>query len=169
MAARIMLPARRSPSRSTSPAGARYPPPASRRVYAAAHVASADGGDLVDWEATLSFRDHLWAHGFAVAEAMDHRAGGMGLSWWLARELIASSRSGAAARRAVGHHDRPMPRCAVSMASATAKPCAHRWFAEAEGGLPVDQVAAVGRGDVGGGVRRGARRAAGSRAPSRAG
>jgi hypothetical protein len=108
MAARIMLPGRAEPLEITPPGWAPgYPPPVSRRVYAAAHVASVaraseDGGDLVDWEATLRFRDHLWAHGFAVAEAMDTAQRGMGLSWWLARELIASSAERAAARRAAG-------------------------------------------------------------------
>ncbi len=72
-----------------------YPPPASRRVYAAAHVAAVDGGS-VDWEATLRFREHLWAHGFGVAEAMDTAQRGMGLSWPMARELIARSASLAA-------------------------------------------------------------------------
>ncbi|MBO0809316.1 MAG: DUF993 family protein, partial [Actinobacteria bacterium] len=64
-----------------------YPPPVSRSVYAAAHVAAtADGG--IDWESTLGFRDHLWAHGFAVAEAMDTAQRGTGLTWPRARELI---------------------------------------------------------------------------------
>jgi hypothetical protein len=103
VAARITLPGRPAPLEVTAPGWAPgYPPPASRRVYAAAHVASVDGGDLVDWEATLGFRDHLWAHGFAVAEAMDTAQRGMGLSWPLARELIASSAERAAARRAAG-------------------------------------------------------------------
>jgi hypothetical protein len=103
MAARIMLPGRAEPLEIPPPGWAPgYPPPASRRVYAAAHVASVDGGDLIDWEATLRFRDHLWAHGFAVAEAMDTAQRGMGLSWWQARELIASTAERAAARRAAG-------------------------------------------------------------------
>jgi hypothetical protein len=103
MAARIMLPGRTEPLEITPPGWMPgYPPPASRRCYAAAHVASADGGDLVDWEATLRFRDHLWTHGFAVAEAMDTAQRGMGLSWSLARELITSSAERAAARRAAG-------------------------------------------------------------------
>jgi hypothetical protein len=103
MAARIMLPGRAEPLEITPPGWAPgYPPPATRRVYAAAHVASVDSGDLVDWEATLRFRDHLWAHGFAVAEGMDTAQRGMGLSWWLARELIASTAERAAARRAAG-------------------------------------------------------------------
>jgi hypothetical protein len=103
MAARILLPGRRWPLEVTAPGWAPgYPPPAARRCYAAAHVASADGGDLIDWEATLRFRDHLWTHGFAVAEAMDTAQRGMGLSWGLARELIASSAERAAGRRATG-------------------------------------------------------------------
>jgi hypothetical protein len=70
-------------------------------VYAAAHVAAVRGsaGDVVDWEATLRFREHLWAHGFGVAEAMDTAQRGMGLSWDLARELI--ERSASAARGAL--------------------------------------------------------------------
>jgi hypothetical protein len=105
MAARITLPGRAEPLEITAPGWAPgYPPPVSRRVYAAAHVASADGGDLIDWEATLGFREHLWAHGFAVAEAMDTAQRGMGLSWSLARELISSSAERAAARRAAGRY-----------------------------------------------------------------
>jgi hypothetical protein len=101
--ARITLPGRAAPLEVAAPAWAgRYPPPASRRVYAAAHVASVDSGDLVDWSATLKFRDYLWDHGFAVAEAMDTAQRGMGLSWWLARELISSTAERAAARRAAG-------------------------------------------------------------------
>jgi hypothetical protein len=103
VAASITLPGRAEPLEIPPPGWAPgYPPPASRRVYAAAHVASVDGGDVIDWEATLGFRDHLWAHGFAVAEAMDTAQRGMGLSWALARELIASSAERAAARRAMG-------------------------------------------------------------------
>jgi hypothetical protein len=103
MAARMMLPGRPEPLEITPPGWMPgYPPPASRRCYAAVHVASADGGDLIDWEATLRFRDHVWTHGFAVAEAMDTAQRGMGLSWWLARELITSSAERAAARRAAG-------------------------------------------------------------------
>ena len=103
MVARIMLPGRAEPLEITPPGWAPgYPPPATRRVYAAAHVASIDSGDLIDWEATLQFREHLWAHGFAIAEAMDTAQRGMGLSWWLARELIASTAERAAAHRAAG-------------------------------------------------------------------
>jgi Protein of unknown function (DUF993) len=103
MSASIALPGRAAPVEITPPGwAAGYPPPVSRRVYAAAHVASVDGGDLVDWESTLRFREHLWAHGFAVAEAMDTAQRGMGLSWGLARELIASTAERAAAHRSAG-------------------------------------------------------------------
>jgi hypothetical protein len=105
MTARVTLPGRDQPVEISPPGwAASYPPPVSRRVFAAAHVASADGGDLVDWGSTLRFRDHLWDHGFAVAEAMDTAQRGMGLSWWLARELIASTAERAAARRARGQY-----------------------------------------------------------------
>ncbi|HEY1821671.1 MAG TPA: DUF993 family protein [Trebonia sp.] len=108
MTARITLPGRVAPLEVARPGWAPgYPPPTSRRVFAAAHVASIaraslTDGDLIDWEATLRFRDHLWAHGFAIAEAMDTAQRGMGLSWWQARELIASTAERAAARRAAG-------------------------------------------------------------------
>ena len=103
MTARIQLPGRAEPLEIAPPGWAPgYPPPAARRVYAAAHVASLDSGDLIDWQATLGFRDHLWEHGFAVAEAMDTAQRGTGLSWWLARELIASTAERAAGRRAAG-------------------------------------------------------------------
>jgi hypothetical protein len=76
-----------------------YPPPRTRKVFAAAHVAavaSADGGAVIDWESTLRFREHLWAHGFGVAEAMDTAQRGMGLSWPQARELIGRTAARAA-------------------------------------------------------------------------
>jgi Protein of unknown function (DUF993) len=100
--ARISLPGRVEPLEIAPPSwAAGYPPPAARRVYAAAHVASVDG-ILIDWESTMRFRDYLWEHGFGVAEAMDTAQRGMGLSWGEARELIASSAERAAARRAAG-------------------------------------------------------------------
>jgi len=96
LAASIRLPGRDEPLVVAAPGWApAYPPPVSRRVYAAAHVAASDD-EVVDWEATLRFREHLWAYGFGVAEAMDTAQRGMGLSWAQARELIV--RSAAAAR-----------------------------------------------------------------------
>jgi hypothetical protein len=76
------------------------PPPAfNRTVYAAAHVvidplATVDPWDvspIVDWDATLAFREHLYKLGFKVAEAMDTAQRGMGVDWPVARELIRRS------------------------------------------------------------------------------
>ncbi|GAA4822715.1 dihydrodipicolinate synthase family protein [Streptomyces ziwulingensis] len=78
----------------------------SRTVFSAAHVVAdpyadttPDGPAAVDWDATLAFRRHLWAHGLGVAEAMDTAQRGMGLDWAGAAELI---RRSAAEARAVG-------------------------------------------------------------------
>jgi hypothetical protein len=77
-----------------------YPPPRRRSVYAAAHVAAFPDGS-VDWESTMAFREHLWRHGFGVAEAMDTAQRGMGLSAGQAGELIARSSARAAELGAV--------------------------------------------------------------------
>jgi hypothetical protein len=105
MGVQIRLPGRDGLLEIPSPGWAlRYQPPVSRRVYAAAHVAARPGpdGEVIDWESTMAFRDHLWAHGFGVAEAMDTAQRGMGLSWSLARELIARSADRAAGRLVCG-------------------------------------------------------------------
>jgi hypothetical protein len=84
---------------------ARPSPPTSRVAFAAAHVVAdplacePDGPAVLDWEATMAFRRHLWAHGLGVAEAMDTAQRGMGLDWPAARELI---RQTAAEARATG-------------------------------------------------------------------
>ncbi|GAA2713462.1 MULTISPECIES: DUF993 family protein [Streptomyces] len=82
------------------------PPPRSRAVLAAAHVVAdaltgttPDGPARLDWDATLAFRRHLWAHGMGVAEAMDTAQRGAGLDWPAAAELV---RRTAAEARAVG-------------------------------------------------------------------
>jgi Protein of unknown function (DUF993) len=91
VAATIQLPGRTGPLVIPVPGWARsYQPPTSRRVWAAAHVAAVDA-ETIDWDSTVRFRRHLWAHGFGVAEAMDTAQRGMGLSWAQARELIARS------------------------------------------------------------------------------
>ncbi|HEY2689673.1 MAG TPA: DUF993 family protein [Streptosporangiaceae bacterium] len=101
MTAAIRLPGRAEPLLITDPGWARgYPPPVSRSVYAAAHVAARPGGEI-DWESTLGFRDFLWDYGFGVAEAMDTAQRGMGLSWPQAQELIARSAARAAERGTV--------------------------------------------------------------------
>ncbi|WP_281154937.1 dihydrodipicolinate synthase family protein [Streptomyces sp. HYC2] len=81
-------------------------PLTSRTVFSAAHVVadpfadvSPDSPAAVDWDATLAFRRHLWAHGLGVAEAMDTAQRGMGLDWAGAAELI---RRSAAEARGVG-------------------------------------------------------------------
>jgi hypothetical protein len=104
--ARILLPGRSEALILTSPSWAdSYPPPSSRRVYAAAHVAARSGagaGNTIDWDATIGFRDHLWAHGFGIAEAMDTSQRGMGVSWAVAQELITRSAERLAKHRAAG-------------------------------------------------------------------
>jgi hypothetical protein len=73
------------------------PSPRSRRLLAAAHVVADpfSGGpsaaDHIDLEATLAIRRHLWSWGIGVADAMDTAQRGMGLSWDVAKELIARS------------------------------------------------------------------------------
>jgi Protein of unknown function (DUF993) len=99
--AAIRLPGRPVPLLVADPGWDRgYPPPVTRRVFAAAHVAVRPGGEI-DWESTLGFRDFLWDYGFGVAEAMDTAQRGTGLSWAQARELIARSAARAAERGAV--------------------------------------------------------------------
>jgi hypothetical protein len=79
-------------------------PPRSRVAFAAAHVVADPLGEpgALDWEATLAFRRHLWAHGLGVAEAMDTAQRGMGLGWDVARELIRRSAAEAGGRLAAG-------------------------------------------------------------------
>ncbi|WP_436498767.1 dihydrodipicolinate synthase family protein [Actinokineospora sp. HUAS TT18] len=79
----------------------------SRVVYAAAHVVADPLGEnapgapaVVDWDATLAFRHHLWSLGLGVADAMDTAQRGTGLDWAATRELI--TRSGAAAEACGG-------------------------------------------------------------------
>jgi len=78
-----------------------------RIAYAAAHVVSDPrqdfnpwGNAAIDWDTTIAYRHHLWAHGFKIAEAMDTSQRGMGLNWQGAQELI--RRSLAASRSVPG-------------------------------------------------------------------
>ncbi|MHB2167444.1 dihydrodipicolinate synthase family protein [Alsobacter sp. R-9] len=99
----IMLPTAagtREPFRlaEASPYPSRHTGGFPRTVYAAAHVVADPlrqtdpwRTPVVDWDATLAFRRHLWGLGFAIAEAMDTSQRGMGLDWAGARELIARS------------------------------------------------------------------------------
>jgi hypothetical protein len=89
--ATIRLPGRSEPTVVTAPEWAStHRAPRERRVYAAPHVAAADA-ETIDWPATLAFRQHLWSHGFGVAEGMDTAQRGMGLAWPQTRELIERS------------------------------------------------------------------------------
>jgi hypothetical protein len=83
-------------------AGARFE---SRTAFAAAHVvldplrtAEPLTHPVIDWDATLAYREYLWSLGFGVAEAMDTAQRGMGLDWPLALELIQRSTAAANAR-----------------------------------------------------------------------
>jgi Protein of unknown function (DUF993) len=69
-----------------------------RVALAAAHVvadplapASPWVEAVVDWEATLAYRRHLWSLGLGVAEAMDTAQRGMGLDWKNSLALIRRS------------------------------------------------------------------------------
>ena len=73
----VALPGR-TPSRSTSrtpPLGRRGSPAAAHVVAdpRPAHVAARPDGSI-DWEATLAFREYLWAHGFGGRRGDGHRA-----------------------------------------------------------------------------------------------
>jgi hypothetical protein len=53
---------------------------------------------VIDWEATLAYREYLWSLGFGVAEAMDTAQRGAGLPWPLALEVIQRSTAAAKGR-----------------------------------------------------------------------
>jgi Protein of unknown function (DUF993) len=80
----------------------------SRIAFAAAHVvvdplrtAEPLAQPVVDWDATIAYREYLWSLGFGVAEAMDTAQRGMGLDWPLAVELIKRSTAAAKMRGAM--------------------------------------------------------------------
>ncbi len=73
-------------------------PSFNRVVYSAAHVVAdplatrdAWADCILDWDATLAYRVHLWNLGLGVAEAMDTAQRGMGLDWLNALALIRES------------------------------------------------------------------------------
>ena len=74
--------------------GARF----NRVAYSAAHVvadplATRDPWQdcVLDWDATIAYRVHLWNLGLGVAEAMDTAQRGMGLDWPTSLQLIKES------------------------------------------------------------------------------
>jgi hypothetical protein len=69
-----------------------------RVAFAAAHVVvdpfrtlDPVAQSVLDWDATIAYREYLWSLGFGVAEAMDTAQRGMGLDWPMALELIKRS------------------------------------------------------------------------------
>ena len=56
---------------------------------------------VIDWDATITYREYLWSLEFGVAEAMDTAQRGMGLDWPLALELIRRSTAAAKASGAL--------------------------------------------------------------------
>ncbi|MDO9115309.1 MAG: dihydrodipicolinate synthase family protein [Polaromonas sp.] len=76
------------------PAGVKF----NRIAYSAAHVVADPLAVVdpwitcaVDWDATITYRRHLWSLGLGVAEAMDTAQRGMGLDWPTSLELIRRS------------------------------------------------------------------------------
>ena len=102
----VMLPGGRRLELRGGPASSVYAPARRRVAYAAAHVVADPSAEnvpgapaVLDWDATLAFRHHLWGHGLGVAEAMDTAQRGMGLDYPAVRELV---RRSAEQARAVG-------------------------------------------------------------------
>jgi hypothetical protein len=72
--------------------------PKCRSVFAAVHVVAQPLAEnclgappVIDWEATLGYRQYLWSLGLGVADAMDTAQRGMGLDWRATKELIQRS------------------------------------------------------------------------------
>lgn len=70
----------------------------SRTAYAAAHIIPRVAGENtpnspadIDWDATLSFRRHLYSWGLGVADAMDTAQRNQGLDYAAIKELIVRS------------------------------------------------------------------------------
>ncbi|MDX3905244.1 MAG: dihydrodipicolinate synthase family protein [Pigmentiphaga sp.] len=102
MSLSITLPLSQGLSRYELRAAAPFEPPATPRfnriAYSAAHVVSDPLADVdpwlqcsVDWDATIAYRQRLWALGLGVAEAMDTAQRGMGLDWPTSLALIRRS------------------------------------------------------------------------------
>ncbi|MFJ5674977.1 dihydrodipicolinate synthase family protein [Streptomyces sp. NPDC093097] len=146
-------------SAAEPPTGA-PPRPRSRTVFAAAHVVADPHADTppggpaaLDWDATLAFRHHLWAHGLGVAEAMDTAQRGMGLDWAGAAELIRRSAAEARAvggRLACGAGTDQLPAIGATLADIRAAYEEQLAVAEDAGAQPVlmasRQLAALGAG-----------------------
>lgn len=119
----------------------------SRMVYAAAHVVPVAWADntpgqnaVLDWDATLGFRRHLYSWGLGVADAMDTAQRNMGLNPAATRELI--ERSAAVAREehgalAVGVNTDDLTDTAVSLRQVIDAYKRQLHFVEDHGATPV--------------------------------
>jgi len=79
-------------------AAAKPAAPFDRIAYSAAHVVADPLRTVdpwvtavLDWDATIAYRQRLWSLGLGVAEAMDTAQRGMGLDWPTSLELIRRS------------------------------------------------------------------------------
>jgi hypothetical protein len=84
--------------RGTPPPKPKVHAPFNRVAYSAAHVVANPNADnnpsldcAIDWDTTIAYRQHLWALGLGVAEAMDTAQRGMGLDWPTSLELMRRS------------------------------------------------------------------------------
>jgi hypothetical protein len=134
--------------------------PISRTAYAAVHVVADPLSPVdpvvrtvLDWDATMTFRRHVWSCGLGVAEAMDTAQRGMGLDWPSTRDLIA--RTGAEARAVGGTWCAGVGTDQLPPGPATIDEIVHAWRDQLEvvavaGAVPVVMasraLAAVARG-----------------------
>ena len=107
---------------------------------------------VVDWDATLAFRAHLFRYGLGVAEAMDTAQRNMGLDWPATQELITRSAALAreqGARIASGAGTDQLPGPATSLEEVTQAYLEQVEFVEAAGSQVIvmasRQLAAVAR------------------------
>src|ERR1700755_2707174 len=83
---------------ASRPFPAKLQSPLNRVAFSAAHVVADPLADndpwlsaAIDWDRTIEVREHVWALGLGVAEAMDTAQRGMGLDWPTSLELIQRS------------------------------------------------------------------------------
>ena len=124
----------------------------SRSVYAAAHVVVDSRATYtpgihppVDWESTISFREHLFSYGIGIAEGMDtSERGPGGLDWAQAKELIrlgvAAARKADAAVVAGAGTDQLDPSRTHSLAEIVEAYLEQLEFVEAQGSAAVIRV-----------------------------
>ena len=142
-------------------AWAEHPQPFTSRIaFAAAHVVADPYGEnvpgapaVVDWDATLAFRRHLFRYGLGVAEAMDTAQRNMGLDWAATQELISRSAAQAlelGARIASGVGTDHLPSAPLSLDQVIAGYCEQLEFVEGTGSQVIlmasRQLAATARG-----------------------